>query len=94
MNSSRLVGLTLMIVGVVVAVGAIGLLPVVDFQVLRLSTAAVWLDLALMGILSTYLAYFIYYTGLRTVEASRAVLATPIPGTRLPAPRTADTASE
>jgi len=58
----------------VMPIGAVGLLPLVDFAVLRVSTAAVWLDLALMGILSTYLAYFIYYTGLRSVPASRAVL--------------------
>src|SRR5690606_4250676 len=44
------------------------------FEALRVSSVAVWLDLLLMGVLSTYLAYFIYYTGLRTVPASRAVL--------------------
>jgi len=58
----------------VMPLGALGLLPLVEFDVLRVSSSAVWLDLALMGTLSTYLAYFVYYTGLRTVEASRAVL--------------------
>src|SRR5690606_18524552 len=43
-------------------------------EALRLATPGVWLDLLLMGVLSTYLAYFVYYTGLRAVEASRAVL--------------------
>ncbi|MCW5819310.1 MAG: DMT family transporter, partial [Trueperaceae bacterium] len=33
-----------------------------------------WLLLVLMAALSTYLAYFVYYTGLKRVEASRAVL--------------------
>lgn len=58
----------------VMPMGALGLLPLVDFAVLRVSSPALWLDLSLMGILSTYLAYFIYYSGLRTVPASRAVL--------------------
>ncbi len=57
----------------VMPVGAVGLLPLVGFEAIEVGAAA-WLDLALMAVLSTYLAYFAYYTGLRTVEASRAVL--------------------
>lgn len=58
----------------VMPVGALGLLPFVGFEVLGVSNRAIWVDLALMGVLSTYLAYYVYYSGLRTVEASRAVL--------------------
>lgn len=58
----------------VMPLGALGLLPLVDFEVLRVGSRVIWFDLALMGALSTYLAYFVYYSGLRTVEASRAVL--------------------
>ncbi len=57
----------------VMPVGALGLLPLVRFEAVAASGGA-WLDLALMAVLSTYLAYFVYYTGLRSVEASRAVL--------------------
>lgn len=57
----------------VMPVGALGLLPLVRFEALSAGAGA-WLDLALMAVLSTYLAYFVYYTGLRGVEASRAVL--------------------
>lgn len=58
----------------VMPLGALGLLPFVGFEVLSVSSRAIWLDLVLMGVLSTYLAYYAYYSGLRTVEASRAVL--------------------
>lgn len=58
----------------VMPLGALGLLPLVGFEVFRVSSAGVWLDLALMGVLSTYLAYYVYYSGLRSVEATRAVL--------------------
>ncbi|HEX7000684.1 MAG TPA: EamA family transporter [Trueperaceae bacterium] len=58
----------------VMPVGALGLLPFVGFEALGVSNRAIWVDLALMGVLSTYLAYYVYYSGLRTVEASRAVL--------------------
>lgn len=57
----------------VMPVGAVGLLPLVRFEALGAGGGA-WLDLVLMAVLSTYLAYFVYYSGLRTVEASRAVL--------------------
>ncbi|HVS15893.1 MAG TPA: EamA family transporter [Thermoanaerobaculia bacterium] len=55
----------------VMPLGALGLLPLVDFQP---KAPAVWALLLVMGLLSTYAAYFVYYTGLRRVEASRAVL--------------------
>lgn len=62
------------IFAVVMPVGALGLLPLVGFEVIRMSSSSVWLDVGLMGVLSTYLAYYVYYSGLRTVEATRAVL--------------------
>lgn len=58
----------------VMPIGALGLVPLVGFDALRAADPGVWTNLLLMGVLSTYLAYFIYYTGLRTTEASRAVL--------------------
>lgn len=58
----------------VLPLGAIGLLPFVQFDAVRLATPRLWLDIALMAGLSTYLAYLVYYTGLKRVEASRAVL--------------------
>src|SRR5690606_15040158 len=58
----------------VMPIGALGLVPLVGFDALRTAAPGVWTNLLLMGVFSTYLAYFIYYTGLRTAEASRAVL--------------------
>ncbi len=58
----------------VLPIGALGLLPFVPFEAVRSATPRMWLDLVLMSALSTYAAYFVYYTGLRRVEASRAVL--------------------
>jgi len=58
----------------VMPIGALGLLPFVSFAVFTVPGAAVWLDIVPMALLSTYLAYLVYYTGLRTIEASRAVL--------------------
>ncbi len=58
----------------VLPVGALGLLPFVPFDAVRLATPALWLDVGLMAGLSTYLAYLVYYLGLQRVEASRAVL--------------------
>ncbi len=55
----------------VMPIGALGLLPFVEFA--PKSPEAWWLLIAL-ALVSTYLAYLIYYTGLRLVEASRAVL--------------------
>ncbi len=58
----------------VLPIGALGLLPFVPFDAVRLATGPIWLDIALMAGLSTYLAYLVYYLGLRRVEASKAVL--------------------
>ncbi len=55
----------------VLPVGALGMLPFVEF---RPKTATAWLLLALLIVFSTYLAYLVYYLGLRRAEASRAVL--------------------
>jgi len=59
------------IYALVLPLGALGLLPFVTFHA---KTAAVWGLLLVLSLLSTYLAYLLYYTGLRQVEASRAVL--------------------
>jgi len=59
------------IFAVVLPLGALGLLPFVDFAP---KDPAVWGWLVALGLVSTYLAYLIYYTGLRATEASRAVL--------------------
>jgi drug/metabolite transporter (DMT)-like permease len=58
----------------VMPIGALGLLPFVGFEALTSAGSAVWLDIVPMALFSTYLAYLVYYTGLRTIEASRAVL--------------------
>lgn len=58
----------------VMPIGALGLLPLVGFEALKVAGSIVWLDILPMALLSTYLAYLVYYTGLRTIEASRAVL--------------------
>lgn len=58
----------------VMPIGAAGLLPWVPFDAVGNASASLWLDLGLMAGLSTYLAYLVYYTGLKRVEASRAVL--------------------
>ena len=58
----------------VMPLGALGLLPFVGFAAVKGATMAIWLDLALISLFSTYVAYRLYYTGLRQVEASRAVL--------------------
>ena len=55
----------------VLPLGALGLLPFVDFSP---KPARAWLMLVVLALLSTYLAYLIYYTGLKRAEASRAVL--------------------
>lgn len=57
----------------IMPVGALGLLPVARFEVFA-APPVVWLDIALLTVFSTYVAYLIYYRGLRHVEASRAVL--------------------
>jgi drug/metabolite transporter, DME family len=62
---------TVTIYAVVLPIGALGLLPFVRFAP---KDPQVWLLLVTLALVSTYLAYLLYYTGLRTVEASRAVL--------------------
>jgi len=55
----------------VLPIGALGLWPLVDFAP---KDGATWAWLVLLGLVSTYLAYLAYYSGLRRTEASRAVL--------------------
>lgn len=55
----------------VLPVGALGLLPLVDFAP---KTPTAWALLAVLAVVSTYVAYLAYFTGLQHVEASRAVL--------------------
>ncbi len=59
------------IYALVLPLGALGLLPLVHFHAKRPET---WLLLAALALISTYLAYLAYYSGLKRVEASRAVL--------------------
>jgi len=56
---------------VVLPIGALGLLPFVSFGS---KSPMAWLLLIALSLTSTYLAYLAYYSGLRHVEASRAVL--------------------
>jgi len=55
----------------VMPLGALGLLPFVNFSA---KTPAVWGLLLLLAALSTYAAYGLYYAGLKRVQASKAVL--------------------
>lgn len=55
----------------ILPVGALGILPFVEFAP---KTPTAWVLLGLLIVLSTYLAYLVYYLGLRRAEASRAVL--------------------
>lgn len=57
----------------IMPIGALGLLPVARFEIFS-APHIVWVDIALLTVFSTYVAYLIYYRGLREVEASRAVL--------------------
>lgn len=59
------------IYALVLPLGALGLYPLVTFSEKSLAT---WGLLGLLALVSTYLAYLLYYTGLKHVEASRAVL--------------------
>lgn len=73
------------IYAMVLPVGALGLLPLVRFHA---KPPQAWALLAALALVSTYLAYLAYYTGLRRIEASRAVLVAtvePIVGTSLAA---------
>jgi drug/metabolite transporter (DMT)-like permease len=53
-------------------IGALGLLPFVDFHPDK--TPHTWLFLGLLVVFSTYFAFWAYYAGLRHIEASRASL--------------------
>jgi drug/metabolite transporter (DMT)-like permease len=55
----------------ILPLGAAGLLPFVSFVP---KSPGVWLLLLLLAFVSTYLAYLLYYTGLKHAQASRAVL--------------------
>lgn len=57
---------------IVLPIGAAGLAPLVRFAPSKPPEA--WLWLVVLSVVSTYLAYLAYYTGLRRTEASRAVL--------------------
>ncbi len=59
------------IMALALPVGAIGLAPFITFGVRPLPA---WLAVAGLALISTYIAYQLYYAGLRHVEASRAVL--------------------
>ncbi len=59
------------IFAIVLPIGALGLLPFVTFVP---KSPLAWSLLVALSLVSTYLAYLVYYTGLRAVEASRAVL--------------------
>ena len=59
------------IYAIVMPIGALGLLPLVDFAA---KPPLAWLLLGVLALVSTYAAYLAYYTGLARVEASRAVL--------------------
>lgn len=61
------------IYAIVMPLGALGLLPFVRFDAFS-APPIVWLDLGLIALFCTFLAYRLYFTGLRQVEASRAVL--------------------
>ena len=56
---------------VVLPFGALALTPFVTFTA---KSPSAWLLLGGLALLSTYLAYLAYYTGLQRVEASRAVM--------------------
>lgn len=62
---------TVTIMALALPVGALGLAPFVAFGP---RPGSAWLAVTLMAVASTYIAYQLYYAGLRHVEASRAVL--------------------
>lgn len=59
------------IYAIALPLGALALLPLVPFSP---KTPGAWALLACLALVSTYLAYGLYYRGLRRAEASRAVL--------------------
>jgi drug/metabolite transporter (DMT)-like permease len=62
---------TITVMALAMPIGAVGLAPLVSFGPRPLSA---WLAVAGLAVISTYLAYQLYYAGLRHIEASRAVL--------------------
>ncbi len=62
---------TTTIMALALPIGAVGLAPLVSFAPHPLPA---WLAVASLAVVSTYLAYQLYYAGLRHLEASRAVL--------------------
>lgn len=55
----------------ILPIGALGLLPFVRFSA---KTPITYLYILAVALLSTYLAYFVYYSGLKKIEASKAVM--------------------
>jgi drug/metabolite transporter (DMT)-like permease len=62
---------TITVMALAMPIGAMGLAPLVSFGFRPLSA---WLAVTGLAVISTYLAYQLYYAGLRHIEASRAVL--------------------
>ncbi|HHO56378.1 MAG TPA: EamA/RhaT family transporter [Trueperaceae bacterium] len=55
----------------ILPIGALGLLPFVHFSP---KTPITYLYILAVAVLSTYLAYLVYFTGLKKIEASKAVM--------------------
>jgi drug/metabolite transporter (DMT)-like permease len=62
---------TITVMALAMPIGAVGLIPFVSFGPRPLPA---WLAVAGLAIVSTFIAYQLYYAGLRHIEASRAVL--------------------
>lgn len=62
---------TITVMALAMPIGAVGLAPLVSFGSRPLPA---WLAVTGLAVVSTYIAYQLYYAGLRHVEASRAVL--------------------
>lgn len=62
---------TVTVMALAMPIGAVGLAPLVSFGV---RPWPAWLAVAGLAVVSTYVAYQLYYAGLRHIEASRAVL--------------------
>jgi len=62
---------TVTIMALALPTGAVGLAPFVSFQA---HPWPAWLAVGGLAVISTYIAYQLYYAGLRHIEASRAVI--------------------
>jgi drug/metabolite transporter (DMT)-like permease len=62
---------TVTVMALAMPIGAVGLAPLVSFGP---RPWPAWLAVAGLAVVSTYVAYQLYYAGLRHIEASRAVL--------------------